>query len=232
MPEIFLGGFLAVAIFAMGMLFSSPAFHPKQSTAEQHSDQKADEGHQAKSLFIPEDATAFFTLWIAAFTGVLAISTILLWRSTRDAAIAGRIAAEHIPTVERAWLFAGPDGKRVINREALMQFPLLITNYGKTPGFLRTIWAECGNPDVFNPTPKYAGGAIQLDVILGAGEPHTHTKLFSATTEQFFYGYIRYADIFGNFQVSRFCVRLARDKGEFQLAGHPNWNIHYTEKKS
>ena len=99
--ELFLGVFLSVAVFAMGMLFASstlrPARYVQHATADQR-EEKGDQSHQAKSLRIPEDATGFFTFWIAAFTAVLAISTILLWRSTRNAALAGERQLEIIKT--------------------------------------------------------------------------------------------------------------------------------------
>src|ERR1700693_3187047 len=42
---------------------------------------------------------------VAAFTAVLAVSTILLWTVTPDAADSAKLASQHIPTVERAYLF-------------------------------------------------------------------------------------------------------------------------------
>jgi hypothetical protein len=114
-PEIFLGAFLAVAVFAMGMLASStlqPQRAEQQAATNQRTNDEGYSRHEAKSLWIPEDATGFFTLWIAAFTGILAISTIFLWRATRDAAIVGRAAAdaallnaEALVSAERAQLF-------------------------------------------------------------------------------------------------------------------------------
>jgi hypothetical protein len=44
---------------------------------------------------------------VALFTIVLAVSTILLWLSTRDAAVAAKTAAEHIPIVERGYIIGG-----------------------------------------------------------------------------------------------------------------------------
>ena len=44
------------------------------------------------------------------FTLLLVISTTALWGSTRDAAYAAKIAAEHIPNVERAYLSGGGAG--------------------------------------------------------------------------------------------------------------------------
>src|SRR5262245_44011889 len=45
---------------------------------------------------------------MAVFTGLLALFSVLLWIYTKRAANAARRAAEHIPAVERAYLFAAP----------------------------------------------------------------------------------------------------------------------------
>jgi hypothetical protein len=49
----------------------------------------------------------------ALFTVVLAVSTILLWIVTRTAAEAAKIAADHIPRVERAYLFMVVNGETI-----------------------------------------------------------------------------------------------------------------------
>jgi hypothetical protein len=77
---------------------------------------------------------------VAVFTIVLAFSTILLWLSTRNAALAAKTAAEHIPLVERGYIIGGgpwptddPDYGAVS-----------LGNYGKTPAILKKVeWAFC-----------------------------------------------------------------------------------------
>jgi hypothetical protein len=76
----------------------------------------------------PERATA-------VFTAVLAVSTIALWRSTRRLWRVTRIAAEHIPHVERAYVSGGATG--VVNLPE--HFAVTVDNYGKTPAFIGTI---------------------------------------------------------------------------------------------
>src|SRR5215472_3735643 len=79
----------------------------------------------------PESATA-------VFTGVLAVSTIALWWSTRKLWRVTRIAAEHIPHVERAYVSGGATGVKNLPE----QFAVTVDNYGKTPAFIGTIWAN------------------------------------------------------------------------------------------
>jgi hypothetical protein len=167
---------------------------------------------------------------IAGFTIVLGISTVLLWTVTKTAADAARIAAEHIPIVERAWIFCEPADIRQIDYEHI-SFALNIKNHGKTPGFLKAIWAEVRNDEPFDPNPTYLGRqGTQTNVVLSAGETRPSADLMYAGTERYLYGYARYTDIFNEIQVTRFCFLLEPESRQISMAGHPAWNAHYTEK--
>jgi hypothetical protein len=86
-PEIFLGAFLAIAIFAMGMLFASSWFF-----------QPCIRGEIAgvQSLWVPTDSVGLYTLVLAAFTGLLFIVSALqgyfLLRADKTARIAANAA--------------------------------------------------------------------------------------------------------------------------------------------
>jgi hypothetical protein len=88
----------------------------------------------------PERSTLTFTAATAIFTAVLAVSTIGLWRSTRKLWRVTRIAAEHIPHVERAYISGGANflhtGDTVLDTSSLV---VTINNYGKTPAFIGTV---------------------------------------------------------------------------------------------
>lgn len=176
--------------------------------------------------------------WLMIFSGLVALFTLLLfgcniflWVATNKAANAAKDAAEHIPTVERAWVFAGPDATSLRAGPELLQFRLHIENHGKTPGFVRVIWAAMRPDEPFEPVPKYEGKKpSQTEMVLGPGKHFLWPELFYAATDRYFYGYIRYTDIFHANHVSRFCVRLVPEDGRIEMAGHRNWNIHYTDK--
>jgi hypothetical protein len=127
----------------MGMLFASVTLQPQSAgqyaAADQRPEEKSDQGHQAKSLWIPEDATGFFTLWIAAFTGMLAISTVLLWRSTRNAAIAGE---RQLKIVEAE--FVSTHRPRVILRDVIWEgyadIHYTLANVGETQATVVESW--------------------------------------------------------------------------------------------
>jgi hypothetical protein len=238
-PELFLGAFLAVAIFAMGLLFASSAFQPyraeQQDTTAHRADKESNQGHQAKSLWIPEDSTGFFTLWIAAFTGILAVSTIFLWRSTRDAAIAGRRAAEHIPRVERAYLFVGPfhpiTQMKLNENYQITKVGLRFENHGKTPAILKSAYGQFSDwmPTDEVPTYNFANGQVcMLDIVVPAtGDVMGMEELFESPIvgPQYFSGYAEYDDIFREeTRVSRFCLKIFPDTDRVELVGPRSWN--------
>ena len=72
---------------------------------------------------------------IVTFTALLALSTLLLWIYTRRVANAAKIAAEHLPAVERAYVFGGPTDLFLLHDQASVR--LAMQNYGKTPAVIR-----------------------------------------------------------------------------------------------
>jgi hypothetical protein len=98
-----------------------------------------------------DDIGAISTFFIMVFTGILGWFTVSLARSTR-------IAAQHIPRVERAYVFLHPDigyagplwAAGVINIRAI-KITFSLRNQGKTPAIIRRINVELG---VFNSTPS------------------------------------------------------------------------------
>src|ERR1700730_6083225 len=99
-PKIFLGAFLAVAIFAMGMLFASsfqPQSYKQTATAEQQPSDKKIENHaQTQSLWVPTDSVGLYTLVLAVFTGLLTIVSAgqgyFLLRADKNARISAEAA--------------------------------------------------------------------------------------------------------------------------------------------
>jgi hypothetical protein len=82
-PEIFLGAWMAVAIFAMGLVVSS-AWRTSQPIHTQSSEPAS---HEAKKGELPQsfwertttDPVAFFTLVMAGLTGVIVVANVGLW---------------------------------------------------------------------------------------------------------------------------------------------------------
>jgi len=161
---------------------------------------------------------------IVTFTALLALSTLLLWVYTRRVANAARTAAEHLPAVERAYVFGGPTDLFLLHDQASVR--LAMQNYGKTPAVIREWLVEFvaqeprGKKPAYEPTKRTPTNEIL--------EPY---KLFSPPTvfrseipaPFFIVGYILYDDVFRQSHTTRFCVGVGRD-GKAAYAGHPAWN--------
>ncbi len=95
---------------------------------------------------------------IALFTIILTLSTIGLWLSTRALWRVTRIAAEHIPIVERAFIHGGvhPDGRSLVCDEQKIRVRFSVANYGKTPGFIKSIKVGSGQLDGLSDDPIYS----------------------------------------------------------------------------
>ena len=161
---------------------------------------------------------------VVTFMALLALSTLLLWFNTRRAVTAARIAAEHIPAVERAYVFGGPTDLFLLHDQASVR--LAMQNYGKTPAVIKEWLVEFVAQEPRGKSPAYE--ATKRTVANEILEPD---KLFSPASvfrseiaaPFFIVGYIAYEDVFRQQHTTRFCVGVARD-GKAAYAGHPAWN--------
>src|SRR5262245_49813867 len=85
---------------------------------------------QAKALLLGSVEQSLLVI-----TALLALSTLLLWFYTRRLAHAAKTAAEHVPAVERAYVFGGPTDLFLLHDQATVR--LAMQNYGKTPAVIR-----------------------------------------------------------------------------------------------
>ena len=161
---------------------------------------------------------------IVSFMALLALSTLLLWFNTRRAVTAARIAAEHIPAVERAYVFGGPTELFLLHDQATVR--LAMQNYGKTPAVIKEWLVEFVAQEPRGKSPSYEASKRTI-----ANEILEPDKLFSPASvfrseiaaPFFIVGYIAYEDVFRQQHTTRFCVGVARD-GKAAYAGHPAWN--------
>jgi hypothetical protein len=137
-PEIALGVLLATVLWT-GVLGWQAAYAPTEREKQECYEAAKKSGHkteECKTIWerTTSDPVALFTFGIFIFTAVLGISTMFLWSATKAAAVAGKVAAEHIPKVERAYLTGG--GGLQTEPDHSISFHLDIQNYGKTPAKL------------------------------------------------------------------------------------------------
>lgn len=190
--------------------------------------------------------------WTALFTGCLFFSTVGLWIVTRKAAVSAQLAAEHIPRVERAYLFlSGYNGNGFIiessNQVTITDANLLgvVTNHGKTPAFLTEIYQTLtilNRLDAFQlPLPinlAHVAGQQIPNIAIQAGKdreiPYLIDDFFTnvlawnniARQESvlFHMGYVRYKDIFGGKHRTGFCLFYDNSTNQFISIGGDDYN--------
>ena len=102
--EVFFGALLAVAIFAIGMVFESSLYPPNPehgSNAIQQSESTSiPDKEKTQSLWVPTDSVGLYTLVLAVFTGLLVgVSTVqgyFLLRADKTARISAETARASI----------------------------------------------------------------------------------------------------------------------------------------
>jgi len=203
------------------------------------------------SLFLHENREEL----IALFTIVLAVTTIFLWRATRDAAVIGARAANTaeraLTELERPFVFievieSGLIIDTVIG--ALMPEGALrihAKNFGRTPADLLNfrddvrVLKEGEWPDSIVPA-KTEIRSLPPGTISGSGDPFTFRINLTERvgfdyfpipfdSRVFLIGYIRYADIFADRYITGFCAVFDPIGMRFVLRGDERYN--YTRKE-
>jgi hypothetical protein len=182
---------------------------------------------------------------IAIFTIVLTISTVLLWWATKNAANAARIAAEHIPTVERAYVkmsHAKP-GLRINYPEQNFRVIVGVKNFGRTPARitdvrLKHIVLEKGETLPIVPDYSKVGGEEAIEAFLVADDEFFHDVTFDFVRSQaevqdgtvtiYIIGYVDYIDQYGQRQRGGYArvYDAERESGSNNLVFvvQPNYN--------
>lgn len=246
-PDILIGALLAVAIFAMGALTSSQygefANYIRKQGTEQRAEQVKNDNAERGFLewLLTDQPSGVFGAIMAFIAGGqlwLFIVQLKLIRKSLDqaaaaanaagiAAAAAKESADHIPRVERAYVFAGPSNINYQVPAFICTFDILADNCGKTPGIITE--AAVGITDN-RPlgTPDYSACQIRLfDNIMDAGRVGQRLPIDCShkTVKPFFvYGYVKYKDIFRKEHTSRFCSEILPAQRGWELAGTPAWN--------
>jgi hypothetical protein len=163
---------------------------------------------------------------ILALVALLALSTLLLWFYTRRLAKAAQIAAEHVPAVERAYVFGGPTDLFLLHDQASVR--LAMQNYGKTPAVIRGWLVEFVAQEPRGRKPAYdETKRTDSNEILEPDKLFSPAMTFRSEIPAPFFivGYIAYEDVFRKSHMTRFCVGVTRD-AKAAYAGHPSWNAY------
>jgi hypothetical protein len=256
-PEIFLGMFLAVAIFAMGAVFWSSQYSgpSAQSQSPEKRTEEKNNSQPNKGLWhwLTHDAGGFFTLWLVIVAGgQLALFYVQLKlirdslidaekaaNAATEAAKAAKENAEYAKTnllvLERAYII--PAFVPVEREAETWHVHILLTNVGRSFGTVKGLFAKFAEPNTLPVVPPENGYEKRItDTTLypdSKNWPGLDPFIMSSKQEgQVIFGYIRYEDIFSRIWRQHFAVDIWSEKkpeGHFyNPVGGP---AHHTEIK-
>lgn len=205
-------------------------------------------------LFAAIQVSEFFDAHNGAFTAlftiILALSTIALWTSTKEAADAARDAAEALPALERAYLFIEPEiafSTRSLKNDipniarfenrAWVQYQFV--NHGKTPAIIVSLQV---NFDLLSDAPdncEHRPNLLLTSEMVVKSSEYTDARtielgrlltnsesdaLKAGHVSFWFYGSVIYLDIMGKSHTTRFRWRRGRTEIPFAADGQAPHN--------
>lgn len=205
---------------------------PQQAASEDAAQDRENKGGETLWQRTITDPVAFYTFILTLFTGVLGVSTILLWLETRRI---GNLAAKDTRTLQRAYVSVEPFGVHAHNERGRARLPgdkgpfqsvpqIKISNAGNLPAReikwriehkfsldrrlddFRPDETKCEGRNVIPPS----GHMIQGGIVINVGEiGTTDPGELREETDRFLYvwGIVIYDDGFGETRRTRFCHR-------------------------
>jgi hypothetical protein len=180
------------------------------------------------------DPTAFFTLWVALFTGVLGVSTILLWRATNRSV---KISERALHDLERACIV--PAFPKPVERDAEEWYVhISLSNVGRSFGIVKGLFVRFAEPGALPAMPPSEGYEERpTDTVLRIGVENWNGlapfKMPSKREGQIIYGYIRYEDVFGRIWRNRFACEVWSEEKPgrhyYPTVGGPAYNAETQE---
>jgi hypothetical protein len=184
-----------------------------------------------QSVFDKPDA------YVALFTGLLFVSTVALWWSTRKLWQSAEKQEATAQIHERAYIFGG--GPASVGDPEYVYGT--IDNYGRTPGFLKRVdWGICdeetfpkdvpvSNIIEYGLLPKDTIRTIGIEDVYPPsvkGQPYPRIKfVFLQNIGKIFFGRFMYHDVFGKNHYSTFKLRLTKETGSDPLPGcYSDWS--------
>jgi hypothetical protein len=197
-PEIFLGCFLTIAVFAMGMLFVSSGYAPQSAqnistpkAPNQSEQSKSPDSDLIGSTWLTKDASGFFTFVLVVVGSLQALffwyQLGLIRESLAPAKDASKAAADSIKLAEktsrqqlRAYLFPKFPRMVIFNHGKICVHQMLVKNYGQTPADDVVV---ISNTDFLDPNPVPFPNLDEPDEISKSTIAPTGEIIFTTETE-------------------------------------------------
>lgn len=245
-----MGGFL---ILVLGLLWTKQSFCPPSENnartvkGEKNTNQNQSHANEMQNMLVVEqkkpnnkneeaatsnfenlppswlcEEVKFTDLLLAYFTYCLVI---VGWFTIRSGERNSR-------NLERAYIFSGPWRPYQVG-PSVITF-VTIENFGRSPGILKEAYGEYSATEPVAKYPTYKNGSSRsFDSAIPPTpvrppnfQPNTLPAKWESPLpgEQYFFGYVRYVDIFGVRHESRFCAKIFPGEHKSDIAGPPAWN--------
>jgi hypothetical protein len=203
-PELIVGVLLAVAVFAMGMFFSSQP--PQNKAPDQHT---AEATKQVGPPSTADERIADYTLALAWLTGVLAVSTVALWGVT---VLTLRHSRETAERQLRAYIGISLKTAPNIQVDTDPRAVFAYKNFGQTPARELRYWMRMTTEPAFNAaefgSARFALNPQDTDYIdanLGLILNDTGVKrITDGVVKIYVFGEIKYDDVTGTERTTGF----------------------------
>jgi hypothetical protein len=173
---------------------SPPATPPSYSESGKKTETKTASKRDQETIWdrFAADPVALATLAVALATGILAASTLGLWRLTRRSVI---VAEQSLTVLERAYVFPSVvDFDWISSR---FQFRIRLRSLGRTPAIIKEVAIKFNGNQPLIGIPDISGAVSQFfDWAINDTEFTDFFEL-EENGEQYFFGFVRYLDIFG-----------------------------------
>jgi hypothetical protein len=222
--KLFVGGLFFFAFWlyvVLPFLYSVPRYSHDETPNKCSVEEGKNHGFWEKASC---DPTAYFTLWLVAFTGVLALSTIGLSAVTARGV---RTQTADTRILQRAYISVEPGGICLRIDGSSIMGHIAIRNAGHLPArdlswFVNIKWSANGSDDDFplsdgrgsvvitpgTATTRGSGSSIVLqDLLVGCNADGEANRHLQAPVYIYVWGAIDYNDGFSGGRVTKFCHR-------------------------
>ena len=205
-----------------------------QNNNQYESAQKASDNKSADIRPSADNQIAAYTFWVMIFTGVLAVSTIGLWRATYNIA---KDSANGLRQTERAYIKISHTKKFTPKDPESVHFSFEIKNLGRTPAHVRDVIIEMhtGGEPTSTPPPFSSRPRDKTSSFLVSGDHFVHNVIYKITPAEieamnqgtlivWLFGVVNYDDVFGQGHQAGYGRIFNKIAGDFVFIANDRYN--------
>ena len=222
------------ALILSACLWLTSPFVPQNNNQYESTQKEPDKKTAAITAQSVEDQIADYTLLLAIFTGILAISTIGLWIATRKIT---RDSADGRQRIERAFIKVSHAKKFEEIGSDSVRFSFEVKNFGRTPARIRDVIIEMHTGGEPTPIPPKISDQLREKVagFLVSGDYFFHTAIYKMNPTEieamrqgkltaWLFGVVDYDDVFGQRHQVGYGRIFNKIAGDFVFIANDRYN--------